>query len=35
MRELLPFIVALFAVLALLIFVPSLVVALPHLAGYK
>jgi tripartite ATP-independent transporter DctM subunit len=33
-RELLPFIAALVAVLVLLIFVPSLVLALPRLAGY-
>jgi tripartite ATP-independent transporter DctM subunit len=33
-RELLPFIAALVAVLLLLIFVPSLVLALPRLAGY-
>lgn len=33
-RELLPFIAALAAVLVLLIFVPSLVLALPRLAGY-
>jgi tripartite ATP-independent transporter DctM subunit len=34
-RELLPFIAALVAVLALLVFVPSLVLALPRLAGYN
>jgi tripartite ATP-independent transporter DctM subunit len=34
-RELAPFIAALVAVLFLLILVPSLVLALPHLAGYK
>jgi TRAP-type C4-dicarboxylate transport system permease large subunit len=34
-RELLPFIAALVAVLILLIFVPSLVLALPRLAGYQ
>ena len=33
-RELLPFMAALVAVLVLLIFVPSLVLALPRLAGY-
>jgi tripartite ATP-independent transporter DctM subunit len=33
-RELVPFIAALVAVLALLIFLPSLVLALPRLAGY-
>jgi len=33
-RELVPFIAALIAVLFLLIFVPSLVLALPRLAGY-
>jgi tripartite ATP-independent transporter DctM subunit len=33
-RELVPFMAALIAVLALLIFVPSLVLALPRLAGY-
>jgi TRAP-type C4-dicarboxylate transport system permease large subunit len=33
-RELLPFIAALVAVLALLVLVPSLVLALPRLAGY-
>ncbi len=33
-RELLPFIAALVAVLFLITFVPSLVLALPRLAGY-
>jgi len=34
-RELVPFIAALIAVLLLLIFLPSLVLALPMLAGYR
>jgi TRAP-type C4-dicarboxylate transport system permease large subunit len=33
-RELVPFILALIAVLFLITFVPSLVLALPELAGY-
>jgi TRAP-type C4-dicarboxylate transport system permease large subunit len=34
-RELAPFMAVLVAVLALLILVPSLVLALPHFAGYR